>query len=111
MHCVYSSSVVLWYEILPGHDDVDLTRYPGSSPLIDTMKFVKMCQNPQNSAIIRAEIAAIEGKYGAFGTMDPLIPDEPCPFVQHLLYIARSELRGPAHNLSATNTNPLEGGM
>ncbi|TFK83185.1 hypothetical protein K466DRAFT_458492, partial [Polyporus arcularius HHB13444] len=62
----------------------------GSSPLIAMRRLVTLIQQPDNAAIVRAEVRDIEGKYGSHGAVEPRIPDTPCPFTAALLAMAWS---------------------
>jgi hypothetical protein len=46
-----------------------------------------LLQQPSNAAIVRAEIDAVQGKYGRWKT-DPRMPDVPCPYIALLLAVA-----------------------
>lgn len=82
---------------------------PRTSPPRDVIRFLNLCQNPQNAAIIKAELNALDGRSpadrGIVGPPVELLMDEPCPFLTHVLYIAQSEARGPAHMESAQANN------
>ena len=59
-----------------------------SLPLAATRRLVTLLKNPENALIIREELRAIDGKYGAYGAAPPNIPDIPCPFVASILCCA-----------------------
>ena len=57
----------------------------GSLPLAAAHRFITLLSNPHNAAIVRAELQAIDGKYGQHGYLRPLIPNIPCPYTTSLL--------------------------
>ncbi|KAI0722008.1 hypothetical protein C8T65DRAFT_600699 [Cerioporus squamosus] len=57
----------------------------GSLPLRAMRRLVSLVSQPDNAAIIRAELRAIDGKFGSCGAEEPIIPDIPCPYTASLL--------------------------
>ena len=61
-----------------------------SIPLCGVSRFITLMKNPENASIVREELRALEGKYGAQGRESPTIPDAPCPYTASLLASAWS---------------------
>ena len=57
----------------------------GSLPLHATRRLIKFISHPENAAVVRAELRAIDDQYGRHGALKPRIPDVPCPYVASLL--------------------------
>ena len=56
----------------------------GCLPLNATARFLDLVKNENNARIIKAEINAIQGKYGRWKEA-PKLPDVPCPYAALLL--------------------------
>lgn len=56
----------------------------GRLPLRAVRRFLTLVRNEENAAVIRAELRAIDGKYGVFGS-GPDVPYIPCPYAVSLL--------------------------
>ena len=57
----------------------------GILPLRAMWRLVNLVSQPENAAIIRAEIRALDGKYGGHGREKPTISEVPCPYTASLL--------------------------
>ncbi|KAH9921523.1 uncharacterized protein BXZ73DRAFT_104409 [Epithele typhae] len=60
----------------------------GSIPLGATRRFLDLLRQPQNAAIVLAEIRNLDGKYGSSVAIPPTIPGVPCPYTTALLGVA-----------------------
>jgi hypothetical protein len=61
----------------------------GSLPLQAARRFLTLVREPDNAAIVRYEINALDGRYGRH-RQDPEIPDVPCRYAGELLTSAFS---------------------
>ncbi|KAI1785354.1 hypothetical protein LXA43DRAFT_1066002 [Ganoderma leucocontextum] len=57
----------------------------GSLPLLAMRRLITLISHPENAAVVRAEVRAIDGQYGRHGAQKPQIPDVPCPYAASLL--------------------------
>lgn len=60
----------------------------GSLPVKGAHRMVTLLKQESNAQIVREELRSIEGKYGAEGTQEPVIPRVPCPYTLFLLNLA-----------------------
>lgn len=51
-------------------------------------RLITLMSQPENAAVVRAELRAIDGRYGSHGDEEPGIPDIPCPYAASLLLSA-----------------------
>jgi len=54
------------------------------------LRFIALIKQDENLQVIREELSAISGLYGAYGKETPVIPHTPLPFTHFLLYLAWS---------------------
>ncbi|KAE9405047.1 hypothetical protein BT96DRAFT_749889, partial [Gymnopus androsaceus JB14] len=47
--------------------------------------FLTLLKQPVNAAIVREEVKSVQGKYGRYGSQEPIIPNAPCPYSLFLL--------------------------
>ncbi|TFK78969.1 hypothetical protein K466DRAFT_668274 [Polyporus arcularius HHB13444] len=77
----------------------------GSLPLTAMRPLVTLVGQPDNAAIIRAEVRNIQGKYGSHNAVKPPIPNVPCPFAAALLAMAwTADLQDGANIYSSGTT-------
>ncbi|KAI0751221.1 hypothetical protein C8Q80DRAFT_1156099 [Daedaleopsis nitida] len=74
----------------------------GSLPLKAMYRLATLVSQPENAAVIRAELHALDGKYGAAAAAYPCIPDVPCPYTASLLGVAWTTDLGPERFCSGT---------
>ncbi len=60
----------------------------GTLPLRAMRRLISLISQPETAAVVRAEIRAIDGKYGAIQAQEPRIPAVPCPYSASLLGVA-----------------------
>ena len=60
----------------------------GYDAVLGAHRFLTTLARAENAAVVRAELSALDGKYGSHGTQEPLIPAIPCPFTTYLLSAA-----------------------
>lgn len=62
----------------------------GMRPLLAMRRLITLISHPENAAVVRAELRAIDGRYGPHSDEEPEIPDVPCPYAASLLFSAYS---------------------
>ncbi|PIL36658.1 hypothetical protein GSI_00347 [Ganoderma sinense ZZ0214-1] len=60
----------------------------GLRPLLAMRRLITLMSHPENAAVVRAELQAIDGQYGSHGNEEPKIPHVPCPYTASLLLSA-----------------------
>ena len=62
--------------------------YHGSMPVSAARRAIQLFRVPDNAQIVQEELRAIDGKYGAHSSEEPVIPARPCPYSLFLLNLA-----------------------
>ncbi len=57
-------------------------------PLLAMRRLITLMSHPENAAVVRAELQAIDGRYGRHSDEEPEVPDDPCPYAASLLLSA-----------------------
>ena len=60
----------------------------GMRPLLAMRRLITLMSHPENAAVVRAELQAIDGRYGRHSDEEPEVPDDPCPYAASLLLSA-----------------------